>query len=283
FPDPRFPPVDSCNNSSRDYAGTMTSGKRRGRQRTFRAAEGGGDLAGEVGGGGFAAGGFLEEEESGEGFPGDVVGAEDGHHLVGQVADGGEVAFFQVGDDEIEGGEGGFVGVAVGEELLADAGEQVAGLVVIAEAGGDAAGDPVEAETVQGASLLGGQGLEVRQEGGGFGVAAHFGEVVDEVVTDAEDESRIPGGIDEAVGFLQSLDDGFGFALLGQDEGSLDEAPAGEVGIAVLWWTVEEEVDSAVEELEGFGEVRRNCQGGATVRKRAQPASRACRPALSVI
>jgi len=45
-------------------------------------------------------------------------------------------------------------------------GEEVAGLVVIAETGGDAAGDPVEAETVQGASLLGGQGLEVWQERG---------------------------------------------------------------------------------------------------------------------
>jgi len=132
----------------------MTSGKRRGRQRTFRAAEGGGDLVGEVGGGGFAAGGFLEEEKGGEGFPGDVVAAEDGHHLVGQASNFGGFAFFQVGDDEIEGREGGFVGVAVGEELLADVGQQVAGLVVIAEAGGDAAGDPVEAETVQGAPLL---------------------------------------------------------------------------------------------------------------------------------
>jgi hypothetical protein len=164
--------------------------------RAFRAGESSGDLAGQVGGGGFAAGGFLEEEEGGEGFPGDVVGAEDGDHLIGQVADGGEVAFFQVGDDKVEGGEGGFVGVVGGEEGLADIGEEVAGLIVIAEAGGDAAGDPVEAETVQGASLLGGQGLEVREEGGGFGVAAHFGEVVDEVVADAEVESRVPGGID---------------------------------------------------------------------------------------
>src|SRR6185369_15006953 len=168
----------------------------------------GGDLAGEVGGGGFAAGGFLEEEEGGEGFSGDVVGAEDGDHLVDQVADGGEVAFFQVGDDEVEGGEGGFVGVVGGEEGLADDGEEVAGLVVVAEAGGDAAGDPVEAETVQGASLLGGQGLEVRQEGGGFGVAAHFGEVVDEVVADAEEKAGIALGVDQAVGLFQRQDGG---------------------------------------------------------------------------
>jgi len=232
--------------------------------RTFRTAESGGDLAGQISGGGFAAGGFLEEEEGGQGFSGDVVGAEDGDHLVGQVADFGGVAFFQVGDDEIEGGERGFVGVAVGEELLADGGEEVAGLFVIAEAGGDAAGDPVEAETVQGASLLGGQGLKVWQEVGGFGVAAHFGEVVEEVVTDAKVESRISDGIDEAVGFLQGVDDGF--ALLGQDEGSLDEAPTGEVGIAVLGWSVEEEIDGLVEELEGFGQAAlRHPQGGLEV------------------
>lgn len=58
------------------------------------------------------AGGLLEEKEGGQGFSGDVVGAEDGDHLVGQVADGGGFAFFQVGDKEVESGECGFVGVA---------------------------------------------------------------------------------------------------------------------------------------------------------------------------
>ena len=68
-----------------------------------------------------------------------------------------------------------------------------------------------EAETVQGAPLLGGQGLEVRQEVGGFGVAAHLGKIVDEVVADAEEEARVSLGIDEAVGFLQGQDGGVRF------------------------------------------------------------------------
>lgn len=59
------------------------------------------------------------------------------------------------------------------EELLADGGEELAGLVVIAEADGDAAGDLVEAETFQGASLLGGQGG--RQEGGVLRATEAFG------------------------------------------------------------------------------------------------------------
>jgi hypothetical protein len=74
---------------------------------------GDGDFSGEGGGGGFAAGSFLEEEEGGQGFSGDVVITEDGHHLVGQVADFGGVSLLQVGDDQIQGGEGGFVGIAV--------------------------------------------------------------------------------------------------------------------------------------------------------------------------
>ena len=62
---------------------------------------------------------------------------EDDHHLVGQGLDFGGVARLQVGDHEVQCGEGGFVGVAFVEEGLADAGEEVAGLGVIAEAGGD--------------------------------------------------------------------------------------------------------------------------------------------------
>src|SRR5215203_4550160 len=49
-----------------------------------RSGERSGDFAGELGGGGFAVGGFLEEEDGGQGFAGDVVSPEDGDHLVGQ-------------------------------------------------------------------------------------------------------------------------------------------------------------------------------------------------------
>jgi len=216
--------------------------------------EGGGGLSGEGGGGGFAAGGFLEEEEGGEGFAGDVVMTEDGDHVVGQGADFGGVPLPQVGDDQVQGGEGGVEGVVVGEERLADGGEEVTGVVVIAQAGGDAAFDPIQAEAIQGAPLLGGEGAEVRQEIGGLGVAAHFGQIVDEVVTDAEEEARVAGGVDEAVGFLEGEDGGVGFRHLNEDGGRYDETPACEVGIALLGLAVEEEVLGLVEELEGFGE-----------------------------
>ena len=54
--------------------------------------EGGGDIAGKVGGGGFAAGGFLEDEEGGQGFSGEIQVSEDGDHLVGQAADFGSTS-----------------------------------------------------------------------------------------------------------------------------------------------------------------------------------------------
>jgi hypothetical protein len=233
-----------------------------------RSGERCGGFAGEGGGGGFAAGGFLEEEEGGEGFAGDVVSAKDGHHVVSQELDGGRPPLLQVGDDEIEGGEGGFVGVAVDEEGPADVGEEAAGLVVIAEAGGDAAFDPGEADAVESAALGGCQDAEVWQEVGGLGVAAHLGEVVDEVVADAEDEAGIALGIDPAVGFLQDLDDGFRFALLYQHGRLRDEAPTGEMRIPVLGLTAQIEGHGLVEQLERFREAPlRHAEGGLQIQK----------------
>jgi hypothetical protein len=161
----------------------------------------------------------LEEEEGGEGFAGDVVAAEDGDHVIGQGADFDGVALFEVGDHEVEGGERGFIGIAGGEEGVADGGEEVADSGVVAETGGDAAFDPGEAKVVQRAPVLGGESAEVREESGGFGVAAGLGEIVDEVVADAEEETRGSGGIDEAVGLLEGQDGGVRFPHLNEDEG----------------------------------------------------------------
>ena len=44
-------------------------------------------------------GGFLEEEDRGQGFAGDVVISVDGDHLVGQDADLGCVSLLQMGND----------------------------------------------------------------------------------------------------------------------------------------------------------------------------------------
>jgi hypothetical protein len=52
--------------------------------------------------------------------------------------------------------------------------------------------------------LLGGQGLEVWQEGGGFGVAAHLGEVVDEVVSDAEEKAGSRSGSIRPLAFFSA-------------------------------------------------------------------------------
>jgi len=58
---------------------------------------------GPIGAPRFAAGGFLEEEEGGEGFSGDSEISEDDHYLVGQASDFGGLALFQIGDDQVEG------------------------------------------------------------------------------------------------------------------------------------------------------------------------------------
>ena len=58
-------------------------------------------------------------------------------------------------DHDVQRGESGFVRIALGEESLADLGQEVAGLGVIAEAGGDTAFDPLQREAVQRAAVGG--------------------------------------------------------------------------------------------------------------------------------
>jgi hypothetical protein len=153
-------------------------------------------------------------------------------------------------------------------DIMISVGEEMARLVVIAEAGGDAAFDPGEADAVEGAAVGGCQDAEVWQEVGGLGVAAHLGEVVDEVVADAEDETGIAGGVDPAVGFLQDLDDGLRFALLDQHGRLRDEAPTGEMRIPVLGLTAQIEGHGLVEQLERFREAPlRHAEGGLQIQK----------------
>ena len=102
-------------------------------------------------------GGFLEEDEGGQGLAGDVQIAEDGHHLVGELADLGGLPLLQVRDRQIEGGECGVKGVAVGEKRLADLGQKPAGAVVISEAGGYPPFHPIQADAVLRAPVSRGQ------------------------------------------------------------------------------------------------------------------------------
>jgi hypothetical protein len=80
----------------------LTKGPALFRGTSARPCQRGRDFADEVGGGNFLAGGFLEQEEGGQGLAGNVQGSEDGHHLVGELADLGGLPFRQVGDGEIE-------------------------------------------------------------------------------------------------------------------------------------------------------------------------------------
>lgn len=88
-----------------------------------RTTERGRDLADQLGSGGVAVGGFLEEEEGGQGFAGDFQSMEDGDHLVGEPADFGGLSFLQMGDRQVEGGQRGVEGVALVEKPLADLSE----------------------------------------------------------------------------------------------------------------------------------------------------------------
>jgi hypothetical protein len=107
---------------------------------------------------------------------------------------------------------------------------------------------------------------ELREEDGRFPMPAHLGEVVHEVVADAEDEARIALGVDEAVRLLQSLDGGLGIALLDVGASLQDEALAGEVWIPML--AVEKELHGAGEQLERLGEAPlRQAQGGLQVQE----------------
>jgi hypothetical protein len=116
-------------------------------------------LPGELGGGG-----LLEEEGGGQGLAGDVQIAEDDHHLVGELADFGGRSLRQIGDRQIQGGEGGVEGVAFGEKRLADLGEELAGLFVIAEAGGNPPLHPIQAEPILRAAVCRGQLLQFGEE-----------------------------------------------------------------------------------------------------------------------
>ncbi|HEX5715058.1 MAG TPA: hypothetical protein VF179_02795 [Thermoanaerobaculia bacterium] len=78
---------------------------------------------------------FLEEEEGGHRLAGDFEIAEDGHHLVGEIADFGGLSLLQVRDRQIEGGERGVEGVALVEKRPADLGQKPAGPFVISKAG----------------------------------------------------------------------------------------------------------------------------------------------------
>jgi hypothetical protein len=142
----------------------------------------------------------------------------------------------------------------------------MAGLGEVAEAGGDAAFNPTQAEMVQGATLSGGEVAESREEIGGLGIAAHLGKVVDEVVVDAEDEAGIALGIDQALGSPEGLDGGLRVSHFDMHRGLGNEASAGEVRIPVLGLTAEEKIHGLIEELEGFGEAalghsKRSLQG----------------------
>jgi hypothetical protein len=72
-------------------------------------------------------GGFLEEQEGGQGLAGDFQASEDGHHLVRELPDFGGFSLLQVGDRQVEGGEGRVKGVALVVERLADLGQKLAG------------------------------------------------------------------------------------------------------------------------------------------------------------
>lgn len=102
--------------------------------RTARRRRG---FAGQGGGCGPSACSFLEEEKGGQGFPGNLMLAKHGHHLVREGTDLGRLPLFQVGDDQLERDESGFKGIAVREELLADLAKETSGLLEVAEPGGD--------------------------------------------------------------------------------------------------------------------------------------------------
>ena len=120
----------------------------------------------------------------------------------------------QVRDRQVEGGERGVEGVVLVDERLADLGQEVTGSIVISQAGGDAAFDPIQAATVLLAAMGRGQGFQIGQKSLGLLVAVGLGETVRQVVTEAEQEAGLPVGIDEAVRFLQGLDGGSGVAHL---------------------------------------------------------------------
>src|SRR6185436_5387252 len=208
--------MTSCESRPRTgawYAGPRVRPQKRSvssaqRRATARPGDRRGDFAGEVGGGGFLARGFLEEEEGGQGLAGDVQGLKDGHHFVGELADFSGLPLRQVGDRQIERGEGGVKGVALGEERLADVGQQPLCPGVITKAGGYPALHPIQAKAVLRATVRRGQLLELGQEVCRFLRTAGRGEVVQQVVVKTEEEAGLSLGIDEAVRLLQGLDGG---------------------------------------------------------------------------
>lgn len=141
---------------------------------------------------------------------------EDGHHLVGKPADFGGLSFLQIGDRQVEGGQRGVEGVALIEKPLPDLSQKLAGLLVIPQAGRDAALHPVQADLVLRASVRCGQDSQIGEDGSRLRMAVGLGKAVHQVMSQAEQEAGIPVGIDEAVGFLQSLDGGFRVAPLGE-------------------------------------------------------------------
>ena len=177
------------------------------------------NFPGQLDSGGFPPRRLLEDEKSGRRFARDVLIAEDGDHLVGQSQGFRGVPVFQMGNHQVQGDEGGFIGIAVIEEGLPDVGEELAGSLVLAQAGVHSPLYPSQAEVVQRTPVRCSQLPKLREEVGRFRVAAHLREVIDEVVANAEDEARIALRIDQAVCSLQGQKGRFRFAHLNQHEG----------------------------------------------------------------
>ena len=66
----------------------------------------------------FAAGSILEEDQGGEGFAMDVLGFEDGQHVLREAADFGSAALAQVQESQVERDHRGVIADPLGDETV---------------------------------------------------------------------------------------------------------------------------------------------------------------------
>jgi hypothetical protein len=131
------------------------------------------------------------------------LGAEDPQHLLGQGRDLGAAAVLEVEDRQLQGDEGGVIGVPALRELPLRLVEECARRVAPSQAGGNPAADPQESLQVEAIAQLERQLAERRQACLGIPIPPEVGEHQDAVDVEHPAQARLGGGVDQRRGLLE--------------------------------------------------------------------------------
>ena len=172
-------------------------------------------------------GGFEEKGESGESFAVDVLGLEEGEHLLRQPPDFGRASLAEIEDRQVEGDHGGVVADPLGDEAVAGGEVVPLGRRKVAPSGGDVGLEPEEAELKPRLLDLSEEIGVSLQQLDGLLMLPHFLEVESQVVVPGDVEDWIRGGPKPLQGRADGLDSTGRISAQPEDIRELEERPRG--------------------------------------------------------